>query len=945
MQAFVLTISNPFDPLSSRQMEVIDGPKSVRDLAPETQAPYIAVLNGSPILRADWGRVLCDSDQLAFVLLPQGGGGRGGSNPLKVILSLALTAFAPWAAGALLGKAAETVLFGSFTLGKAVGLGITLAGSAAINALFPASQGGGQQSASPTYSLTAQGNVARLEQAIPVQYGRLLAYPDFAATPYTEYQGGEQYLYQLLCLGAGEYEVEEIRIEDTPISAFTEVEAEVVGPNTQVTLFPANVVTSVEVSGQDLPPTVTGTWSRTGTTVTVTQTGHGRAVGQAVNLTFTTGSGPNGTYAIATVPTANTFTVTTATGTGSGNVTIASVLGGLNGFTVAPAETVTNKIGVDLILPSGLYVEDGADIDPGTVVVKFEATPIDAAGTPTGAAILLAEETITDGTTSPLRKSFLYTLTTPGRYAVRAYRLDAGVSDAVDVLFAAMRAYLPETATYGDVTMIAMRMRASNNLSLQASRRIAVLATRKLPIWNGTAWSAPTKTRSIAWAIADAARNTEHGAALPDARLDLPALLALDAIWAARGDEFNGRFDSAATWWEQATKITAAGRARLFMQGGKLRIVRDGLETVPVALFSMRNIIRGSFSQEYVMPTSETAKAISVAYLDETSWKPQRVVAALPGADTSKPLKVEKFGITRREQALREGMYDAAANRYRRRIVRFSTEMEGFIPSIGDLIAIQHDSPGYGAHGEALAWDAATRTLRVSEPMVVGDGAWYVGLRRLNGSVSGPWRVIQGATENHLVLVDTPDFTPVVTGDVERTHVVFGQGDGWAAKAKVIRTVPRGMTEIQIEAAIDDPSVHTADQGVIAPPVRVSSLPSLPTLPVVTGLIARSIPGATDRMQFAWAPAPGATVYHLEMAPGSNPDEPNLTWTRIGDTTASDYVATLMFSNRTVVRVRGIGLAAGPWVSASVGSLMPFMWNPSPATAMWTTDSNLMWSA
>lgn len=945
MQANVLTIRNPFDPLASRQSTVLHLPHTVRDLAPDTRAPFIAVLNGNPILRADWGRMLSDGDQLAFVVLPQGGGGRGGSNPLKMILSLALTAFAPWAAGALLGKAAETVLFGTFTLGKAVGLGITLAGSAAINALFPGQQGGGQQSASPTYSLTAQGNVARLEQAIPVQYGRLLAYPDFAATPYTEYQGNEQYLYQLLCLGAGEYDVEEIRIEDTPISAFTEVEAEVVGPNSQVTLFPANVVTSVEVSGQDLPPTVTGTWSRTGTTVTVTQTGHGRAIGQAVNLTFITGGGPNGTYAIAGVPTANTFTVTTATGTGSGNVTIASVLGGVNGFTSAAAGTVTNKIGIDLIFPSGLYVEDGADLDPGTVSLRFEVTPIGPDGTPTGAAVLLANETITDGTTAPLRKSFLYSLGSPGRYAVRAYRTDGQTGQGSEVLFAALRAYLPETTTYGDVTMIAMRMRASNNLSLQASRRIGVIATRKLPVWNGTSWSAPTRTRSIAWAIADAARNTVHGAGLPDARLDLPALLALDAVWADRGDEFNGRFDQTGTWWEQVTKICTAGRARPFMQGGKLRIVRDGAETVPVALFSMRNILRGSFSEEYVMPTSESAKAISVAYLDETLWKPQRVLAALPGADTTRPLKVEKFGVTRREQALREGMYDAAANRYRRHIVRFSTEMEGFIPSIGDLIAIQHDTPGYGVQAESLAWDAVTRTLRVSEPMVVGSGTWYVGLRRLNGSVSGPWRVIQGASEYHLILVDTPDYTPVITGDVERTHVVFGQGDGWAAKAKVIRTVPRGLTEVQIEAAIDDPSVHTADQGVVAPPIRVSNLPAIPTIPVARGLMARSVPGSTDRMQFAWAPAPGATVYHIEMAAGSNPNDPNLSWTRIADTTASDYVATLLFANRTMIRVRGIGLTAGPWIAAPVGALMPFMFNPSPATAMWTTDSNLMWSA
>jgi len=60
-----------------------------------------------------------------------------------------------------------------------------LAGSAAINALLPVPKPFSLPNPSPTYSLQAQGNSARLEQPIPVQYGRMLAWPDFAAQPYT----------------------------------------------------------------------------------------------------------------------------------------------------------------------------------------------------------------------------------------------------------------------------------------------------------------------------------------------------------------------------------------------------------------------------------------------------------------------------------------------------------------------------------------------------------------------------------------------------------------------------------------------------------------------------------------------------------------------------------------------------------------------------------------
>lgn len=45
----------------------------------------------------------------------------------------------------------------------------------------------------------------------------------------------------------------------------------------------------------------------------------------------------------------------------------------------------------------------------------------------------------------------------------------------------------------------------------------------------------------------------------------------------------------------------------------------------------------------------------------------------------------------------------AAANRYRRRIVTFSTELEGLIPTYGDLIAIVHDMANWGQGGEIIS--------------------------------------------------------------------------------------------------------------------------------------------------------------------------------------------------------------------------------------------------
>lgn len=68
---------------------------------------------------------------------------------------------------------------------------------------------------------------------------------------------------------------------------------------------------------------LSGTYSQSGTTVTVTATAHGLIAGNSVYSDITTGTAVDGTYTVATVTDANTFTYTAGTSlTTSGNVTL-----------------------------------------------------------------------------------------------------------------------------------------------------------------------------------------------------------------------------------------------------------------------------------------------------------------------------------------------------------------------------------------------------------------------------------------------------------------------------------------------------------------------------------------------------------------------------------------------------------------------------------------------
>lgn len=108
--------------------------------------------------------------------------------------------------------------------------------------------------------------------------------------------------------------------------------------------------------------------------------------------------------------------------------------------------------------------------------------------------------------------------------------------------------------------------------------------------------------------------------------------------------------------------------------------------------------------------------------------------------------------------------------------------------------------------------------------------------------------------------------------------------------------------------------------------------------------MARRVPGDATKAVIAWVPAPNAESYDIEMAEGNDPFAAGVSWTRAGDTTAAHYVLSLLYANQTMIRLRGVGLADGPFAAATLGSLIVEMWSTG-STLMWTADPNLMWSA
>lgn len=204
----------------------------------------------------------------------------------------------------------------------------------------------------------------------------------------------------------------------------------------------------------------------------------------------------------------------------------------------------------------------------------------------------------------------------------------------------------------------------------------------------------PVRTRSIAWAAADILTDTTYGAGINRSRLVTPSFKRLDHFWGGKGeyrgsardefdpdawtdatvyfsgdrvlynskyyqcvdehtsqtgnneppdesfwrlakpgvsDYFDGIFDSSRTLINSVQSVLGAGRASMIIVNGRdVDIVRDEEQSIPVAVFSDRNIVAGSLEIDYLMYHPDEKDSLFSTYRDATDWKDLDVHGYLP---------------------------------------------------------------------------------------------------------------------------------------------------------------------------------------------------------------------------------------------------------------------------------------------------------------------------
>jgi hypothetical protein len=675
--------------------------------------------------------------------------------------------------------------FGPGLVGALLRVGATLVANALINNLVPLDQSNGAQAGGQQqYSAQAQGNLARIGQPVPELFGWDDGYPDLAAQPYSLYENNEQYLHVALCVGRGQHQILRISIGDTPIQSFGEATVIRVGP------------------------------------AQAAQSGPGTGVA---------------TFAAQTL-----VDVAMITSADVSQIELKS-LDFAGPFPACPAERVCTSIGVDIALPRGL--DEGRSVQ-----WRVEAQLINDFEQPAGNWFVLGSHSYSTANPEPVRLSYEYAVDV-GRYRARVVRTDFRTEEAGaahDISWLALRAKLAasDIADTSENTYVVIKVRASGQLS--GGLRFRVMVQRMLPMWTGSAWTAPQATRSPAWAMARILK--ARGVA--DAQIDLAGLLAFAQTCDARQDRFDYRFDASSTTWDALAIVLRVARAVPLVRASRYTLVRDAQQVAPVAAFTMRNIRRGTFRLSLGLPGPDPMRVLDLEYRDHRRSDWVTVTAQIHNGavvvyrgDANRPVgvpapdplsrgRIKMPGIIGEQQAKRTAAYTLADGAFRRLRADIGAELDGLLPAPLSLTVLQHDVGNFGQGGDAVFWDVGTLTLTGSERLewAPGGGAHYVRLVRASGAPTPAILCTPGAQPGEAVL-DAASLAAaqaacdadglgglaisVDAGGRERTRYVFGPADNVHALAKVRAIRPTSEREVDLSLVIEDDRVHTADAAFL----------------------------------------------------------------------------------------------------------------------------------
>ena len=813
-----------------------------------------------------------------------GGGGGQGKEAGRIVAMLgviALSIFAPYLAPVGWG------LVGAWT-GAALSVAVSIVGTLAINALIPPAspklaQLSGQTASSP--SIAGAKNHLTPYAPIPRIYGRIKVFPNYGTRPYTEIVGNDQYLRLLFIVGYGPLELSELKIGETPIEQFTDVQIEVrqgYATDPPVTLIP-DMVTE-----EPLSPLVTQSSGG------VIRTSQSNADELSVDITLPAGlyltiSDGRGNFPLTlsmnieyrlvgdsawiVVPglAATAAALTTALdGPNNDLVLTANFTGEIGNSSMlsyvdeGPAATETVRVinnGAGLhfqvvlrnvlgVLSTSSQVKTAIEAATTQFTVAHapgntgggEVTPMGPVYLSGGASAVPVIALTPDAPLPPqFRLNRRWKTGVVGQFEVRVSRLTADSTDAraVDLAYwTSLRSIAPGSPVRRTgVAQVAMRVRGTSQLN-GVIDSFNLMATSILPDWDASLSRWVTRpTSNPASIVRDVHQGSSNARPKPDSRMDLTALSAFHGRCVAKGFTFNANIDFRTTIKELTRDVLSAGRGTPGLRDGKVSVIEDVPQSIPVHVLTSRN----SWGYRGSKVFADLPHALKVRFIDpDTLQQDERTVLndgyGITGTDgirrdafgqpTTSP-EATRFetvdagvGVNDPDQIWKLKRYDMAALTLRPEQHEVHCDVEQVLFNRGDLIRLQHDVPLFGLGSgrvNAVAVDGGGNATGVTldETLTMEAGKQYGGrfVKQDATQVVAQFVTVAGAQTVVTFVTAIPSATKPQVGNV----VALGLYALETVEMLVKSIEPGPDYSATVHLVDYAPGVQAADSGVIPP--------------------------------------------------------------------------------------------------------------------------------
>ncbi len=741
---------------------------------------------------------ITDGQNIYLRVVPQ----KSGKDIFRAIAMVVITAVAFSVAGpaglnlggSLASSLGVTSAIGTSIITGLVAAGIATIGYLALNALVPP-PGLRNNQQDEKYRLTGSSNQFAPYANIPRIFGKRRLFPLLAARPYSEVQGDDEYLRIALVVGWGPLEITNIRIGETPITAFSGVEYEI-----------------REGWANDQPLTLF--------TRTVTEDNFAIRLEPFNSTNYYSGiPGYAGDY----------YTYDPNTDSYSGAVTSTT-----NQWAQRTTAINAVEFSVDVSFPQGLFKFDSKGNKQNTTVT-FEVQYSPAGQNNWTNAVwennfetgfgTAGQITVTAAESSAVRRSGRVVLPASGQYDVRIRRTTVE-QDSKHVDLAWWTALRTIKADYPvnqkNLALIALRIKASGQLN-GVPQTINCDAESYLPVRSGGTWSMQ-KTSNPAWAFADLLRRRAGETYIDDSRIDLPAIESWAAACAAQAPNaseprwtFNHVLEGGSII--DSLKVVASNARALYtMRDGKHSVVRDIQQSVPVQHITPRNSSGYAGSKVFV----EYPHALRVLFTNAANgYQPDERIVYDDGYTAANATRFETLelqGCTSATQAFREARYHMAVAKLRPEQHVVTMDIEALRCTLGDLVMFSHDAIGIGIMATRIK--ARTTSGGNVTTVTLHDDVYFEAAKTYALRV----RLIDGSSV--LVPVNNPGAgyattltltTPLAIASAPDVGdlCVFGESTLEMAPMIVRKIEPGENFQVTLTLVDAQPGVYTADTGTI----------------------------------------------------------------------------------------------------------------------------------